>query len=84
MNNNTLMETLFHNETNQQQRAKRLKTFVYHNIAEAEEKVNHWLQNNDITIEHFVQSQCEKGGAFMFVISIVYSRNAVNEEYIAE
>lgn len=75
MNNNTMAETLFCNETEWQQKAKRLKTFVFNNIAEAEEKVNHWLQNNEVTIDHLVQSQCEKGGAFLFVISIVNSRN---------
>lgn len=74
MNNNTMAETLFRNETGTQQKAKRLKTFVFNNITEAEEKVNYWLQNNEVTIEHLVQSQCEKGGAFVFVISIMYSR----------
>lgn len=74
MNNNTMVETLFRNETESQKKTKRLKTFVFNNITEAEEKVNHWLQNNDVTIEHLVQSQCEKGGAFVFVISIMYSR----------
>lgn len=74
MNNNTMVETLFRNETESQKKTKRLKTFVFNNITEVEEKVNHWLQNNDVTIEHLVQSQCEKGGAFVFVISIMYSR----------
>ena len=69
-----MAETLFRNETDRQQKTKRLKTFVFNNIAEAEEKVNHWLQNNEVIIEHLVQSQCEKGGAFVFVISIMYSR----------
>lgn len=74
MNNNTMAETLFRNEKDTQRKAKRLKTFVFNNITEAEEKVNYWLQNNEVTIEHLVQSQCEKGGAFVFVISIMYSR----------
>jgi len=74
MNNNTMVETLFRNETESQKKTKRLKTFVFNNITEAEEKVNYWLQNNEVTIEHLVQSQCEKGGAFVFVISIMYSR----------
>lgn len=75
MNNNTIVETLFHNETHRQQKTKQLKTFVFNNITEAEESVNQWLQNNDVTIEHFVQSQCEKSGTFLFVISIVYTKS---------
>jgi hypothetical protein len=51
-----------------------LKTFVHQNIDEAEKAINNWLELNDITIQHIGQSQSEKNGRFVFVISLFYQR----------
>lgn len=56
------------------QKRMQLKTFVHQNIDEAEKAINNWLELNDITIQHIGQSQSEKNGRFVFVISLFYQR----------
>jgi hypothetical protein len=56
------------------QKRVQLKTFVHQNIDEAEKAINNWLELNDITIQHIGQSQSEKNGRFVFVISLFYQR----------
>ena len=53
---------------------KQLKLFVFTELNGIEEKVNEWLLANDVFILHTNQSQCEKGGKFLFVLSLVYCR----------
>jgi aspartokinase len=56
--------------TNQQ-----VKIFVHKDPMEAEEAITHWLTNNPVKILHIGQSQSEKGGKFLFIISLFYSVN---------
>jgi len=48
------------------------KMFVHNNPKDAERAVNQWLKENDVTIHHIAQSQSEKGGHFVFVITLFY------------
>lgn len=49
--------------------------FLFNNPEDAEKAVNEWLKENDVTIHHIAQSQSEKGGQFVFVISLFYIPN---------
>jgi hypothetical protein len=51
--------------------------FVCNNPQQAEKEVGQWLAHNPVTITHITQSQSERGGAFVFVLSLFYSRNSV-------
>jgi hypothetical protein len=51
------------------------KMFVHNNPKDAERAVNQWLNENDMTIHHIAQSQSEKGGHFIFVITLFYMPN---------
>jgi hypothetical protein len=41
----------------------------------AEKAISLWLKENDVTIHHIVQSQSEKNGSFVFVITLLYMAN---------
>jgi hypothetical protein len=49
--------------------------FVYSQPKDAEKAVNQWLKENDVTIHHIAQSQSEKNGSFVFVITLFYLPN---------
>jgi len=51
-----------------------VKMFVCSNPLQAEKEVSQWLGHNPVTIIHITQSQSERGGAFVFVLSLFYSR----------
>lgn len=54
-----------------------VKMFVVDNLPTAEQEVNEWLQSVSAAVRHVSQSQCERNGRFLFVISIYYtSENA--------
>lgn len=55
--------------------AIKLKMFIHNNPEEAERSINHWLKQNDVTISHITQSQSEKNGSFVFVLSIFFQQN---------
>jgi hypothetical protein len=50
-----------------------VKTFVADHPETAEKKVNEWLNRNRVKLHHVGQSQSEKGGKFVFVLSLFYS-----------
>ncbi|HWJ89542.1 MAG TPA: hypothetical protein VNR87_00440 [Flavisolibacter sp.] len=50
-----------------------VKTFVADHPEIAEKKVNEWLNRNKVKLHHVGQSQSEKGGKFIFVLSLFYS-----------
>lgn len=50
--------------------------FVCNNPMAAEKEVAEWLASNPVTIDHITQSQSERGGAFVFVLSLFYTRKA--------
>jgi len=49
-----------------------MKMFVHNSPEGVEEEVNHWISANGVDICHVVQSQSEKQGRFVFVISLFY------------
>jgi len=50
-----------------------VKLFVHNSLEEVEAGLNHWLSAQEIQIRHVVQSQSEKQGRFVFVISVFYT-----------
>jgi len=55
--------------------AVQVKMFIHDQPKDAEKAISQWLKENDVTIHHIVQSQSEKGGNFMFVVTIFYLSN---------
>jgi serine protease inhibitor len=54
----------------------KVKMFILSNPENAEEKLQEWLQTkHDISIDHIVQSQSERNGRFLFIVSIFYRTN---------
>jgi hypothetical protein len=66
---NTARQSLFNSS------AVEVKMFVYNNTREAEKALSQWLKENDVTIHHIAQSQSEKNGSFVFVITLFYIPN---------
>jgi hypothetical protein len=52
-----------------------VKMFINNNPKEAEKAITNWLKENDVIIHHIVQSQSEKNGSFVFVITLFYLQN---------
>ena len=55
--------------------AVQVKMFVHNNLKDAERDIAQWLKENDVIIRHIAQSQSEKGGSFVFVMSLFYIQN---------
>lgn len=53
--------------------AQQVRIFIDKDPKEAEKNINAWLRENKVFIHHIGQSQGEKGGNFIFSISIFYS-----------
>jgi hypothetical protein len=53
--------------------AQEAKIFIAKDPLEAERNINAWLKENRVYIHHIGQSQSEKGGNFLFTISIFFS-----------
>jgi hypothetical protein len=51
---------------------QRVKIFVRHALDDVEREVNAWIEQNSVRICHVTQSQSEKQGKFVFVISVFY------------
>jgi hypothetical protein len=50
-----------------------VKMFVHNDPREAEKAISLWLRQNDVKVSHIAQSQSEKNGSFVFVVSVFYS-----------
>ena len=50
-----------------------VKLFIAENPQAAEEQVNGWLQRSTPKVHHVGQSQSERNGRFVFVITIYYT-----------
>ena len=50
----------------------KVKLFVRHSLDDVERDVNEWMEQNEVRICHVTQSQSEKQGRFVFVISVFY------------
>jgi len=55
--------------------AMQVKMFVHNSPKDAEKTIAQWLKENDVTIHHIVQSQSEKNGSFVFVMTLFYISN---------
>ena len=53
----------------------KVKMFIHCHPQGAGQEVTKWLNENDVIIHHTVQSQSEKGGNFLFVITLFYKQN---------
>jgi hypothetical protein len=40
-----------------------------------EKELNHWLSLNNVTVQHVGQSQCERNGNLLIVLSVFYKSN---------
>jgi hypothetical protein len=52
-----------------------VKMFIHNNPKDAEKAIAQWLKENDVIIHHIAQSQSEKGGNFVFVLTLFYLQN---------
>ena len=53
----------------------KVKLFISHALDDVETEINHWLASALIRVHHVTQSQSEKGGKFVFIISVFYQPN---------
>jgi hypothetical protein len=53
-----------------------VKMFVHADPRQAEKAVANWLKEHPVCIHHVAQSQSEKGGHFVFVLSVFYEEGA--------
>ena len=54
--------------------ALEVKSFVGDRPELVEATINEWLQDNEVVVHHIGQSQSERNGRFVFVISLFYAR----------
>ena len=50
----------------------KVKVFVHHAFENVEEVMNEWIKDCSVKIHHVTQSQSEKQGKFVFVLSVFY------------
>jgi hypothetical protein len=53
----------------------RVKMFIHNHPKDAETDISQWLKENDVMIHHIAQSQSEKNGSFIFVVTVFYLTN---------
>lgn len=61
-----------------------VKMFVCNNPQHAEREVNEWLSQHQVRVCYVTQSQSERGGKFIFVISVFYKKPGSNIERVME
>jgi hypothetical protein len=52
--------------------ALKVKMFIHNTVDTVENEVNQWIAANDIEPCHITQSQSEKQGRFVFVMSVFF------------
>lgn len=50
-----------------------VKMFIHNNPEVAEANINEWLLKENVKVSHITQSQSERNGKFVFVISVFYT-----------
>ncbi|MGE5521907.1 MAG: hypothetical protein ACM3VS_18435 [Candidatus Dadabacteria bacterium] len=50
-----------------------MKIFIDKDPNAVEGSVNKWLKENRVSIQHFGQSQSERNGNFVFIITVLYT-----------
>ena len=58
----------------------KVKVFIFKNPELAEEHLSTWLETNSVAIHHISQSQSEKNGAFLLILSVFYYDHVKAEE----
>jgi hypothetical protein len=53
-----------------------LRMFVSNDPKEAEKNISQWLSQNYVHVRHVTQSQSEKGGHFVLIVSLYYEPNS--------
>jgi hypothetical protein len=66
-----LPEVKFHQHAKQTAQTK-CKLFIRKDLDGLEEEVNDWISSNNIQVSHFAQSQCERRGFLLFVLTVFY------------
>jgi hypothetical protein len=51
-----------------------MKMFIHNDPEVVESQVNNWLGEFDLEVCHVTQSQCERQGRLLFVISVYYNQ----------
>lgn len=51
-----------------------VKMFIHSGPDLAEKDVNEWLSQNPVRVCHVTQSQCERQGRFVLIISVFYTK----------
>ncbi|MER3464318.1 MAG: hypothetical protein C4329_07835 [Chitinophagaceae bacterium] len=74
VNNRTLDKTLSKTSLVNTAQPMEIKMFVANNPTDVQDEVNDWLQQNNVFVQHVGQSQSERNGKFVFVISLFYQR----------
>lgn len=54
-------------------RTLQVKMFIHKDPKEVEKTIAHWLTQNEVRVHHIAQSQSEKGGQFIFVVTLFYT-----------
>jgi hypothetical protein len=49
-----------------------MKLFISSQPEDLEKEINHWLFENAIQVHHITQSQSERQGRFVLIVSIFY------------
>ena len=55
------------------QETMKVKMFVHNSPEAAEKEINDWLAVQQVNISHITQSQCERQGRFVLVVSVFYA-----------
>ena len=50
-----------------------VKMFIGNKPEIAERNINEWLAKENVTVSHITQSQSERNGSFVFVVSVFYT-----------
>ena len=50
----------------------KMKMFIHNSPEGAQDEVNKWLGENEVDLCHVVQSQCERQGRFVLILSVFY------------
>lgn len=50
----------------------KMKMFIENSPDSVQDEVNKWLNEQDVKLCHVVQSQCERQGRFVLIISVFY------------
>lgn len=54
-----------------------MKMFIHSSPDMVEKEVNEWLAEKKVQVCHITQSQCERQGRFVLIISIFYSEQHI-------